>query len=91
MIAQDDPPAAVELYCSFPYGDDGVDDAFGENGLRLACAKLMLKLEMYKDERLKAHLVSVGKHFGGPQYVDKQIEALDAKGHVPLSQPVKLR
>ena len=48
----------------------------------------MLQLEMHKDDRLKAHLVAVGRHFGGPQYVDKQIEALDDKGLTPLCKEI---
>ena len=84
----DEPAAAVELYCSFPFGAEGVDDAFGENALRLAAAKLMIKLEMFKDPRLQECLVAVGKHFGGPQYIEKQIDALDAKGLVPLCKAI---
>tara|TARA_B100000795_G_scaffold243270_1_gene207018 strand:- start:11 stop:190 length:180 start_codon:yes stop_codon:yes gene_type:complete len=39
----------VALYCSYPFGAAGGEsDAFGENGLRLAAAKLMIKLEMFQ-------------------------------------------
>ena len=49
LLATDDPHAAVAVYCSYPYGTPGGDsDAFGENGLRLAAAKLLLKLEMFQ-------------------------------------------
>ena len=30
----------------------------------------------------------MGRHFGGPQYVDKQIEALDDKGLTPLCKEI---
>ena len=50
LLATDDPHAAVAVYCSYPYGTPGGDsDAFGENGLRLAAAKLLLKLEMFQE------------------------------------------
>ena len=39
----------MALYCSYPFGAaGGENDAFGENGLRLAAAKLMIKLEMFQ-------------------------------------------
>ena len=39
----------MALYCSYPFGAAGGEsDAFGENGLRLAAAKLMIKLEMFQ-------------------------------------------
>ena len=64
LLTADDPPAAVELYCSFPFGAGGAgSDAFGENGLRLAAAKLMLRLEMFDDPRLAECLVGVGRRY----------------------------
>ena len=48
----------------------------------------MIRLEMYTDARLKGCLVAVGRHFGGVQYVDKQIDALDAKGHTQVCKDV---
>ena len=41
-----------------------------------------------QDPRLVECLVSVAKHFGGPHYVEKQIEALDAAGFVPICKSV---
>ena len=41
-----------------------------------------------QDPRLVECLVSVGRHFGGAHYVEKQIEALDAAGHVHICKAV---
>ena len=41
-----------------------------------------------QDPRLLECLVSVGRHFGGAHYVEQQIEALDAAGHVHICKAV---
>ena len=41
-----------------------------------------------QDPRLVECLVSVAKHFGSAHYVEKQIEALDAAGYVPICKSV---
>jgi hypothetical protein len=39
ILREEDPAAAVDLYCSFPYSAEA---DFGENALRLVAVKLML-------------------------------------------------
>ena len=54
LTAETDEVAAVEVYCSFPFS---TDEDFDQNVLRIHAVKLMLKLGMYADERLKGFLI----------------------------------
>ncbi|KAL3919884.1 MAG: hypothetical protein SGPRY_005467 [Prymnesium sp.] len=44
--------------------------------------------EMYEDARLKESLISIGKCFGGPQHVEKEVDILDRKGHTELCKEI---
>ena len=61
ILRAEDPMAAVDLYCSFPFSSD-LD--FGQNALRLAAIKTLLAQKAFDDVRLKPLLISLGKGFG---------------------------
>ena len=46
--------------------------------------------EMYEDPRLKEALIAIGKCFGGPQHVEKEVDVLDRKGYTELCKEIYL-
>ena len=60
-MRDEDPMAAVDLYCSFPFSSD-LD--FGQNSLRLAAFNILVAQKKFEDGRLKPLLISIGKGFG---------------------------
>ena len=45
---------------------------------------------MYDDERLHNALIGIGKCFGGPQHVEKEVDILDAKGQSEACKAIYL-
>ena len=76
ILREEDPMAAVDLYCSFPFSPD---HDFGENALRLAAIKTLLSQKQFDDERLKPLLISIGKGFGIMQ-INDEVEVLNRAG-----------
>ena len=84
ILRQEDPMAAVDLYCSFPFT---TDHDFGENSLRLAAIKTLLAQKQYDDERLKPLLVSIGKGFGVRQ-IESEVDVLSRAGKTQLCKDI---
>ena len=84
ILRDEEPMAAVDLYCSFPFSSD---HDFGENALRLAAIKLLLAQRRFDDERLPPLLVSIGKGFGVRQVAD-EMDVLDRAGKTDLCKAI---
>ena len=84
ILREEDPMAAVDLYCSFPFSGDA---DFGENALRLAAIKTLLSQKKFDDERIKPLLISIGKGFGVRQVTD-EVDVLDRAGKTQLCKEI---
>ena len=84
ILRAEEPMAAVDLYCSYPFSSD---HDFGQNALRLAAIKILLGKKMYDDERLKGLLISIGKGFGVKQVQD-EVDELAVVGKTELCKDI---
>ena len=84
ILREEDPMAAVDLYCSFPFRGD---NDFEENALRLAAINVLLAQRQLEDPRLAPLLISLGKGFGVRQ-IEKEVDVLSRAGHTEVCKAI---
>ena len=84
ILREEEPMAAVDLYCSFPFRGD---HDFGENALRLAAIKTLLAQKKFDDERLKPLIISIGKGFGVRQ-IETEVDVLSRAGKTEVCKEI---
>lgn len=80
MLATDDPQAAVDIYCKFPFSAElTFDDAY----LYGEIVQLLMKKESYDDPRLLQYMVAMGKVLG-LNALEKHVAKLESKFQTKL-------
>lgn len=84
MLATDDPLAAVDVYCKFPFSTElTFDDAY----LYGEIVQLLMKKESYDDPRLLQYMVAMGKVLG-LSALEKHVTKLESKFQTKLLRSV---
>ena len=84
MLAADDPLAAVDVYCKFPFSEElTFDDAY----LYGEIVQLLMKKESYDDPRLLQYMVAMGKVLG-LSALEKHVTKLESKFQTKLLRSV---
>lgn len=84
MLAMDDPLAAVDVYCKFPFSAElTFDDAY----LYGEIVQLLMKKESYDDPRLLQYMVAMGKVLG-LRALEKHVTKLESKFQTKLLRSV---
>lgn len=84
MLATDDPLAAVDVYCKFPFSTElTFDDAY----LYGEIVQLLMKKESYDDPRLLQYMVAMGKVLG-LSALEKHVTKLEGKFQTKLLRSV---
>ena len=84
MLATDDPLAAVDVYCKFPFSAElTFDDAY----LYGEIVQLLMKKESYDDPRLLQYMVAMGKVLG-LSALEKYVTKLEGKFQTKLLRSV---
>ena len=84
MLATDDPLAAVDVYCKFPFSAElTFDDAY----LYGEIVQLLMKKECYEDPRLLQYMVAMGKVLG-LSALEKHVAKLESKFQTKLLRSV---
>ena len=84
MLATDDPLAAVDVYCKFPFSPElTFDDAY----LYGEIVQLLMKKESHDDPRLLQYMVAMGKVLG-LSALEKHVTKLESKFQTKLLRSV---
>ena len=84
MLATNDPQAAVDVYCKFPFSTElTFDDAY----LYGEIVQLLMKKESYDDPRLLQYMVAMGKVLG-LNALEKHVTKLESKFQTKLLRSV---